>query len=129
MDQAMRAFGLVTGHCTTYYNATANHVCPLDLCLGAPLQLKRRLCAYLRQPEPKDPSVFRIFDGLDAVFDSPVPNFFPYLWRAYPTARVILTQREPAAWYRSRSKHHHNPQPPQRHSGRWQQQRPVGLRL
>ncbi|EOD05879.1 hypothetical protein EMIHUDRAFT_250103 [Emiliania huxleyi CCMP1516] len=103
---AMKQFGLTTGHCSHYYNASAGVNCPLSFCSEMHNLLQGRLCKYLAQ-ETKDPALFRVFDGLDAVFDTPVPNFFPYLWRAYgPTARVVLTVRPAAAWFASRSRHH-----------------------
>ena len=36
----------------------------------------------------------------------PIPEFFPYVFRLYPDARVILTTRRPETWVRSRSEKH-----------------------
>ena len=103
MAMAMVHFGL-----TTATAATINASARVHRGLGHGLALlQQRLCAYLAEGS-QDPSAFRVFDGLDAIFDTPAPNFFPYLWRAYgATARVILTSRTPSAWYASRSQHHY----------------------
>ena len=107
MAMAMVHFGLTTGHCSHYVNVSARVHCGLSLCGHGLALLQQRLCAYLAEGS-QDPSAFRVFDGLDAIFDTPAPNFFPYLWRAYgATARVILTSRTPSAWYASRSQHHY----------------------
>ena len=103
---AMVHFGLTTGHCSHYVNVSARVHCGLSLCGHGLALLQQRLCAYLAEGS-QDPSAFRVFDGLDAIFDTPAPNFFPELWRAYgATARVILTSRTPSA-VPSRSQHHY----------------------
>lgn len=46
---------------------------------------------------------FDIFRDWDGVFDTPVPQLFPYIFATYPNARVILTTRNGTAWWDSRS--------------------------
>lgn len=41
---------------------------------------------------------------VDGIFDTPVANLFPYLFKAYPKAKVILTTRTPAQWIVSRTR-------------------------
>ena len=86
-------------------NVSARVHCGLSLCGHGLALLQQRLCVPRRGSGPVR---LPVFDGLDAIFDTPAPNFFPYLWRAYgATARVILTSRTPSAWYASRSQHHY----------------------
>ena len=40
-----------------------------------------------------------IFDGYQAAVDWPVAAFWPQLMEAYPEAKIILSTREPEAWY------------------------------
>ena len=49
---------------------------------------------------------YDLFGHFDAIIDTPVPQFFPYIFRTYPNARVILSIRDPQDWVRSRFKHH-----------------------
>ena len=42
-----------------------------------------------------------IFDGYQAAVDWPVAAFWPQLMEAYPEAKIILSTREPEAWYES----------------------------
>jgi hypothetical protein len=106
LASALSDFGFNTGHCSRYTNTSGGSytICPLLLC-KLHGELEKRLARY-RLGNCTDPSLFRVFDGLDAVADTPVPHFFPYLLRAYPDARVILTRRDPDAWYKSRSANH-----------------------
>ena len=46
---------------------------------------------------------FRMLDGIFAAADEPIPQFFPYLFRAYPNAKIILSTRNSTDWVRSRS--------------------------
>ncbi len=43
----------------------------------------------------------RIFDGYESTVDWPGCAFYAELMRAYPTAKVVLTVREPEQWYES----------------------------
>ncbi len=108
MATALVNFGLTTGHCFYYVNVSAGAHCFANFCRHARDLLQQQLCARLAADSDRDDmSGFRVFDGLDAIFDVPVPDYFPQLWQAYgATARVILTYRTPTAWYASRSKHH-----------------------
>jgi len=46
-------------------------------------------------------------EGFDAILDTPVAETFLYLWRSFPNARVVLTERDNVhAWLSSRMKHH-----------------------
>jgi len=47
---------------------------------------------------------FRMFDFVDCVSDLPITQFFPFLFAAYPYAKVILTVRDPNKWAKQRSK-------------------------
>lgn len=104
VSQGLTHLGVTTGHCSHYVNTSLKEPkwCPLDLCQGYRVELERALCEH-RNGAPI--SVFRIFDNLEAVFDSPIPLFFPYIFKAYPDAKVILTSRNGENWYGSRMKH------------------------
>ena len=43
----------------------------------------------------------KIFNGYNACVDWPAATFYAQLAQAYPDAKVILTEREPEAWFRS----------------------------
>lgn len=43
----------------------------------------------------------KIFDGYHACVDWPAATFYETLAAAYPDAKVILTERDPEAWFRS----------------------------
>ena len=45
-----------------------------------------------------------MFDFVDCVSDLPITQFFPFLFAAYPYAKVILTVRDPNKWTKQRSK-------------------------
>lgn len=104
VSQGLSYLGVTTGHCSHYVNTSLKEPkwCPIDLCVGYRAELERALCEY-RDGAPI--SVFRLFDNFEAVFDSPIPLFFPYIFKAYPDAKVILTSRRGEAWYGSRMKH------------------------
>ena len=55
------------------------------------------------QPNARDAHNFRMLDGIPAVADEPIPQYFPYLFRAYPKAKIILSIRNASNWVRSRS--------------------------
>ena len=60
------------------------------------------------EPTQRDSFDFRLYDGVGGVADTPIPQYFPYIYRQYPRAKVILTERDPTAWVTSRQKHHPN---------------------
>ena len=64
------------------------------------------------EPTQRDSFDFRLYDGVGGVADTPIPQYFPYIYRQYPRAKVILTERDPTAWVASRQKHHPNAVPP-----------------
>ena len=43
----------------------------------------------------------QIFQNYDAAVDWPSAEFYPELIKQYPDAKVILTDRDPEAWYKS----------------------------
>lgn len=43
---------------------------------------------------------------VSGVMDTPTADFLPYYLKAYPNARVIITQRDPAPWLASRYTNH-----------------------
>jgi len=49
---------------------------------------------------------FSQFEAVDAVFDSPFPEYAYDLFRSFPNSRVILTVRDPPEWLRHRLAHH-----------------------
>jgi len=49
---------------------------------------------------------FRKLEAVDAVFDSPFPEYSYDLIRAFPNARVVLTVREPSEWVEKRIASH-----------------------
>lgn len=52
---------------------------------------------YMRNKE-YDHFDFRIFDEFDAIGDTPIPQYFPFLLDAYPNSKVILTVRNATEW-------------------------------
>ena len=57
-------------------------------------------------PEQRDSFDFAVFNNFDGISDEPITQFFPYIMRAYPNAKVILTTRNTTDWVRSRQKNH-----------------------
>ena len=47
------------------------------------------------------PDWTKVFAGYNACVDWPSATFYAQLARAYPDAKVILTERDPEAWFRS----------------------------
>ncbi|MDE2487101.1 MAG: sulfotransferase family protein, partial [Alphaproteobacteria bacterium] len=47
------------------------------------------------------PDWAKIFNGYSATVDWPSATFYRELAEAYPDAKVILTERDPEAWFRS----------------------------
>jgi hypothetical protein len=43
----------------------------------------------------------RIFDGYVSCVDAPGCYFWRKIWEAYPNAKVIMTERDPAQWFES----------------------------
>ena len=58
------------------------------------------------------PNFFALFNEVDAVLDSPIVDYLPFLLEAYPNARLILTHRDPHEWAERRSKLHPCSPPP-----------------
>jgi len=52
---------------------------------------------------------FSVFARLDAVFDSPIPEYSYDLIQGYPNSRVILTLRDPWRWDATRRERHDRP--------------------
>ena len=63
-------------------------------------------------PSECDDFDYRVFDSIAYVSDTPIPQFFPYIFKAYPRAKVILTVRNGSEWARSRINHEHLAPPP-----------------
>lgn len=111
--EALVRFGVEVSHFGWYYNKTARRRCPLPY-ENSTKTLGLELCGLRASAGADAPSLALSGFGepwslMEAVFDSPVPEFFPYFYRMNPHAKVILTQRESAAWVRSRQiKHREN---------------------
>lgn len=45
--------------------------------------------------------IFSNLDGLSGILNMPTAEFFPYFFRAYPNAKIILTVRNATMWYDS----------------------------
>ena len=58
------------------------------------------------EPTQRDGFDYRLYDGVGGVADTPIPQYFAYIYRQYPRAKVILTERDPTAWVTSRQKSH-----------------------
>lgn len=56
--------------------------------------------------EEVDQFDFGMLDFIDGVFDMPIHRYFPYLLKAFPNARVILSNRNASDWMRSRVENH-----------------------
>ena len=54
-----------------------------------------------RAMEGETPDWETIFEGFASAVDMPACLYYRKLARAYPNARVVLTVRDPASWYRS----------------------------
>ena len=108
--EALVQFGFSVSHFGWYWNATASVRCPMPYANSTHV-LGLRLCA-LRKRAGRDAEFLPLagfaepWGSVDAVLDSPIPEFFPYVFRLYPDARVILTTRRPETWVRSRSEKH-----------------------
>jgi hypothetical protein len=57
-------------------------------------------------PEQRDAFDYTVFEPFAGVSDEPITQYFPYILRAYPNARVILSSRNATAWVNSRQKKH-----------------------
>ena len=57
-------------------------------------------------PEQRDRFDFTLFEPFAGISDEPITQFFPYIMRAYPNARVVLSTRNTTAWVNSRQTHH-----------------------
>jgi hypothetical protein len=66
--------------------------------------LRKRLLALT--PSERAHFDYDVFDAYDGVADSPIPQLFPYIYRTYPQARVILSVRNASEWVDSRVRHH-----------------------
>lgn len=66
--------------------------------------LRKRLLALT--PPERAHFDYDVFDAYDGVADSPIPELFPYIYRTYPQARVILSVRNASEWVDSRVRHH-----------------------
>ena len=73
-----------------------------DLASHSWMKLKR----FLLDQDPVDREHYNfdvISNRLHGIFDTPVQNLFPYLFKAYPKAKVILTIQQPAKWIKART--------------------------
>ena len=66
--------------------------------------LRKRLMALT--PPERAHFDYDVFDAYDGVTDVPIPQLFPYIYRTYPQARVILSVRNASEWVDSRVRHH-----------------------
>jgi hypothetical protein len=66
--------------------------------------LRKRLMALT--PSERAHFDYDVFDAYDGVADTPIPQLFPYIYRTYPQARVILSVRNASEWVDSRVRHH-----------------------
>ena len=66
--------------------------------------LRKRLMALT--PPERAHFDYDVFDAYDGVTDEPIPQLFPYIYRTYPQARVILSVRNASEWVDSRVRHH-----------------------
>ena len=66
--------------------------------------LRKRLMALT--PPERAHFDYDVFDAYDGVADTPIPELFPYIYRTYPQARVILSVRNASEWVDSRVRHH-----------------------
>ena len=66
--------------------------------------LRKRLMALT--PSERAHFDYDVFDAYDGVADTPIPELFPYIYRTYPQARVILSVRNASEWVDSRVRHH-----------------------
>ena len=67
----------------------------------------RRAVRAIAALRPQDHASFdyTVFDhatAVGAILDTPVPQFFPYIFQSYPNARVILAVRNASDWVRRR---------------------------
>jgi len=71
----------------------------------------RRAVRAIAALRPQDHASFdyTVFDhatAVGAILDTPVPQFFPYIFQSYPNARVILAVRNASDWVRRRREVH-----------------------
>src|SRR5690349_17851478 len=60
---------------------------------------------HLERLERGEPTDFEaLFDGFQSAVDFPYALYYRQLMEAYPNAKVILTVRDPEAWYESARK-------------------------
>jgi len=71
-----------------------------ELAMNAPLLEKwdRRV---MPQPGQKQPDWHEIFEGYDATVDFPSALFWEDIAKAFPDAKLVLTDREPGGWVTS----------------------------
>mmetsp|Transcript_23682 Transcript_23682/g.38024 ORF Transcript_23682/g.38024 Transcript_23682/m.38024 type:complete len:241 (+) Transcript_23682:983-1705(+) len=63
------------------------------------------------KPEDLPTYNFTILEKYAGMADSPFPQLFPYIYRQFPNAKVILSIREPFEWVSKRMNHEKSPIP------------------
>jgi hypothetical protein len=88
-----------------YHNATR-----LDDATGHDIQKQWRQAfnkLYMLDPAEVDSFNFDLFPpDIHGISDTPVADYFPFLLKAYPNAKIILTHRNASQWASSRAMHH-----------------------
>ena len=108
--EAMVHFGYSVSHFGWYWNATARVRCPMRY-VNSTHVLGLRMCELRRRAGPSATALelegfAEPWGSVEAVFDSPIAEFFPYFFMLYPRAKVVLTTRRADLWVRSRSAKH-----------------------
>lgn len=89
----------ITGKCVTHW--TSSHKCSQEQ--------KSKWHTLFHKMNHLPRYGFNVFDfksleEFDAVFDVPIPNLFPYIFRTFPNAKVILTVRDANEWVAKRGR-------------------------
>jgi hypothetical protein len=71
--------------------------------------VRSEIMEALLQPSPR---FFALFNGVDAVLDTPIVDYLPHLLDAYPHSKLILTHRDPSEWAQRRAHMHPCAPPP-----------------
>lgn len=120
LTDALLLLGYSTGHYNFYVNASSSPAikCPMA---KQESRLRARLCKERTRAANRSTRVRTTgmadelwlgLGKLDAVFDTPVPDFFPYVFAAFSEAKVILTTRDPLVLALDRASKHTSASPP-----------------
>jgi hypothetical protein len=69
-------------------------------------RIRKDLTEVASQTKNRDAFDYKLFDDFGGIFDVPIPQLFPYIFRTYPNAMVVLSTRDADSWVTSRSKNH-----------------------